>query len=176
MLFAGTMANVNAQSIKWMKKQSEFKRSSHIKDQEQFSIGGGQVNGGYNACAAYGKYVSKNLLFRTDLFYETVKLGLTTLHGYYLSPEINYTINKIGNQLFINVKGGVLVGREDMNNSIMVNKKLNKIVFGEKIGIKFEYYITPEVSLNIDLEQRFINNSMAGTMARNCYLSLSYNF
>lgn len=175
MLFVG-MASANAQSVKWMKKQNAFKRSAHIKGQEQFSIGGGYVTNGYNACAAYGKYFTKNLLFRTDFVYETVKIELTTLHGYYLSPEVNYTIKKIGNQFFINIKAGAILGSENMSNSIMVNKKLNKIVFGEKVGLKFEYYITPEVSMNIDFEQRFINNSQVGTMTRNCYVSLSYNF
>jgi len=176
MLFASTMVNVNAQSVKWMKKQNEFKRSVHIKGQEQFSLGVGLVSGGYNANIAYGKYLKKNMLFRTDFIYETVELDLTTLHGYYVSPEINYTILKLGNQFFINIKAGVIIGSENMTNSIMVNKKLSKIVFGEKIGLKFEFYITPEFSMNIDLEQRFINNSQAGTMTRNGYLSLSYNF
>lgn len=177
LLFAFASAGiVQGQSVKWMKKQNEFKRSVHIKGQEQFSLGGGLVSGGYNVDAAYGKYLTKNLLLRTDFVYETVKLDLTTLHGYYLSPEAAYLISRVSNRFFIDIKAGIIIGDESLSNAIMVDKKLNKIVYGEKIGIKFEYFITPELSLNLDLEQRFINNSQVGTVTRNGYLSISYNF
>jgi hypothetical protein len=175
-LFAVGLANVNAQSVKWMKKQNEFKRSAHIKDQEQFSLGGGIIKNGYNTEVAYGKYLRKDFLFRTDVSYETIKIESTKLNAYYVSPEINYCIEKLNSRFFINVKGGFITGLEYLNNKIMVNKKLSQFVFGEKIGIKLEYFLTPEFSLNLDLEQRFINNSQIGTMARNAYLSLSYNF
>jgi len=171
-----TINTVNGQSIKLIKKQINLQRFAHIKGQQQVSIGGGMIANGFNATGSYGKYITKNLLFRTDIYYENAIMGLTTLSAYYISPEINYTINKVSNHFFIDAKVGLISGSENMSNKIMVNKKLNNIVFGEKIGLKFEYFIVPEVSLNLDVEQRFINNSKAGTATRNAYFSISFNF
>ena len=91
-----------------IKQQKEFEKFAHIKDKEQFSLGCGIVKNGYNIDAAYGKYLSKVWLFSTDFFYENVKLGLTTLNAFYLSPEFNYTIDKVTNQFFIDMKAGAV--------------------------------------------------------------------
>jgi hypothetical protein len=175
-ILVGGLTTLDAQSIKFIKKQIEFQKRAHVKGQEQFSFGAGIIKNGWNVESAYGKYLQKDWLFRTDVSYETVKINLTTLNAFYLSPEMNYCIKKVNNRFFINAKGGVIAGLEYLNNEIMVNKKISQVVLGEKIGLKLEYFLTPELSMNVDLEQRFINNSQLGTITRNAYLSLSYNF
>ena len=124
----------------------------------------------------FGKYLRRDVLFRTDFLYENVNIKQTNLKLYYIAPEINYTLIKVSNQLFFNLKVGIILGRENMNNEIMVNKKLNQLIFGEKIGAKLEYFISSEVSLNIDIEQRIFNNSKIGVMSELAFVSLSYNF
>lgn len=175
-LLSNVSITVKAQSIKYMKQQIMFQRYAHVKGKEQFSLGCGLVKNGFNVDGAYSKYLTKEFLLRTDFFYEKVHLGLTTLNAYYLNPEINYTIDKITNQLFIDAKAGIILGMEDETNKVMVNLPINTFVFGEKIGMKVEYFITPEVSINLDAEQRFIDNSKIGILSRTAYISLSYNF
>lgn len=168
--------NINAQSISYVKKQLELQKLVHKKGNEQYSLGCGIVKNGWNIDAAYGKYITKDWLFRTDFIYETVNLGITTINAYYVSPEFNYCIDKVSNRIYINAKAGVILGDETAKNKIMVNKDLDQIVYGEKAGFKLEYFITTDISVNIDVEQRFINNSQIGTLTRNGYISLSYNF
>lgn len=167
---------INGQSIKYMKQQNELKKLVHKKGTEQYSLGYGLVNNGFNIDAAYGKYLTKTILFQTDLIYEYVKVNLTTFNAYYVSPECALVIDKLSNRCFIDAIAGVILGEETAHNQIMVNKDLSNIVFGEKIGLKFEYFISTDISINVNLEQRFINNSQERTMAHNAYLSLSYNF
>src|SRR5208282_973880 len=161
---------ISAQSISYMKKQLELQKLVHKKGKEQFSVGGGLVKNGWNVDVAYSKYLNKDWLFRTDLFYENVKLGLTTLNAYYGSMEFNYCIDKLSNRCFLNAKAGVILGTEDETNKIMVNLPINTIVYGEKFGFKGEYFITPVVSLNLDLEQRIIDNSKIGIYSRTAYV------
>jgi len=170
------MLIVNAQSVSYFKKQLELQKLVHKKGNEQYSLGYGIVKNGWNIDAAYGKYLSKDWLFRTDFIYETVNLGLTTVNAWYVSPEFNYCIDKVSNRIYINVKAGAVVGDETAVNKIMVNKNLSQIVFGEKAGLKLEYFISTDISFNIDVEQRFINNSRIGTLTGNAYVSISYNF
>jgi hypothetical protein len=170
------MLIVNAQSVSYFKKQLELQKLVHKKGNEQYSLGYGIVKNGWNIDAAYGKYLSKDWLFRTDFIYETVNLGLTTVNAWYVSPEFNYCIDKVSNTIYINVKAGAVVGDETAVNKIMVNKNLSQIVFGEKAGLKLEYFISTDISFNIDVEQRFINNSRIGTLTGNAYVSISYNF
>lgn len=174
--FLGGFSTVKGQSIKQIKRQINYRNLSHVKDKEQFGVGGGRVENGFNVNAFYAKYWKKDLLFRTDLNYETATYSLTKMNWFYISPELNYTIQKVSNQFYINAKAGLIVGSENLSNKIMVNEKLTKITYGEKIGVKFEFYVAPEVSLNLDLEQRFINNSNIGTLSRIALLSISYNF
>ncbi len=167
---------IKAQSISYMKKQLELQKLVHKKGNEQFSAGGGLVKNGWNLDVAYSKYLNKDWLFRTDFFYENVKLGLTTLNAYYGSMEYNYCIDKLSNRCFLDAKAGAIIGMEDETNKVMVNIPINTFVYGEKIGFKLEYYITPEVSINLDAEQRFIDNSKIGLLSRTAYVSISYNF
>ena len=168
--------NVKAQSISYIKKQIELQKLVHKSGIEQLSVGSGLVKNGWNACVAYSRYLNKDWLFRTDFIYENVKLGLTALNAYYLAPELNYCIDKLSNRCFLSVKAGVIIGMEDETNKVMVNLPVNTFVFGEKTGLKLEYFITTDISLNIDVEQRFIDNSKIGALSRAAYLSVSYNF
>lgn len=176
LLFGSVTTSVKAQSIKYIKQEVMFQRDAHVKGKEQFSFGAGLVKDGINFYGAYGKYLTKDFLFGTDFIYETRTLGITYVNAYYVSPEINYCIDKISNRCFLDAKAGVVLGDETAHNKIMVNKELSNFVFGEKIGLKLEYFITSDISMNIDAEQRFINNSQIGTARWNTYLSLSYNF
>lgn len=176
MIICMNFSNVQGQSIRYIKKQIELKRYAHIKDQQQFCFGAGIVKDGFNGNVGYGKYFTKNWLIRTDFIYENVKINETTLSGYYISPEANYCFDKVSNRLFLNAKVGLIIGDESLKNNIMVNHPINKLIYGEKIGLKVEYYISTDFSLNLDLEQRFLNNSIVGTISRNAYFSISYNF
>jgi hypothetical protein len=175
-LFSCELSYVKGQSIKQIKRQINYRNLAHVKDKEQFGVGGGYVQNGFNIDGFYAKYWRKDIIFRTDINYETASYSLTRMNWYYISPEINYTIQKVSNRLFINAKAGVILGKEYLSNSIMVNHKLNKLSIGEKIGFKIEYFLTPDVSLNIDLEQRFINNSNLGTLSNIALISISYNY
>jgi hypothetical protein len=164
------------QSLKKIKRQISFRSLAHVKGIEQYGAGGGVNNDGFDASLFYTKYLKKNLFVRGDLFYEKAALSnITTLQLFYVSPEVNYTIAKLSNRFFVNIKGGLIIGNERLSNGIMVNKKLSTVIFGEKIGVKFEFFIIPELSMNLDFEQRFINNSKAGVKSALAYVSLSYN-
>ena len=168
--------NIRGQSITYMKKQIQLQKLVHKKGNELFSVGGGLVKNGFNADVGYSKYLNKDWFYRTDLFYERVTLGLTTLNAYYGSLEYNYCIDKVNNRCFINAKAGGIIGMEDETNKVMVNLPINTFVFGEKFGFKIEYYLSPELALNLDLEQRIIDNSKIGVFSKAAYLSVSYNF
>lgn len=175
-LLLSVFSTVNGQSVKKIKRQISYRNLSHVKDKEQYGFGGGANYNGYNVSLFYAKYLKSDILVRGDLFYEHANLsGLTALNLFYLSPEINYTVAKPTNRFFVNIKGGIIIGNERLNNSIMVNKKLSSFVIGEKIGVKLEYFIVPEISINFDLEQRFFHKSKVGAQSALLAVSLSYN-
>src|SRR5208283_191194 len=149
---------VRGQNPDHLKRQLELQKLVHSKGDEQFSVGAGLVKDGWNLTAGYGRYFSRSLLIGTDVSYETVQLNLTTLHAYYLSPLAAWLIGRIRNRFFADLKGGFIAGEETLTNRVMVNKPLDQLVFGEKLGLKFEYFMNPVLSLNLDLEQRFMNN------------------
>jgi hypothetical protein len=175
-LFSCELSNVRGQTIKQIKRQITYRNLAHVKDKEQFGLGGGYVANGFNVDGFYAKYWKKDILFRIDINYETATYALTTMNWFYFSPELNYTIRKVTNRFFINAKAGLILGKENLSNKIMVNHNLNKFSYGEKIGFKMEYFLTPDISLNIDLEQRFINNSNIGTLSKIAIISISYNY
>ena len=167
---------INAQEMERTIKEEELQKLFHIKGKEQISFGAGLVKNGWNADATYGRYLSKTLLLSTDFVYEKLKISLTTVNSYYFSPELAYVILKISGRCFLNVKAGIIIGNETTHNQVLVNQNFENIVFGELAGIKFEYFLSPGFSVNIEPEQRFINNSNIGSLSWNAIVNLSYNF
>jgi hypothetical protein len=110
----------------------------------------------------YQKYLYNFLSLKGNFSFENVHYNLSTYNDYTVNPEILYTALSDKKNVFINLKGGILLGIESLN-SPMFNQKFNNVFFGESLGLNGEFYITSKIKIDLDFEQRFLQNSKIAT-------------
>ena len=147
----------------------------HVEGSKALGINGAYVKNGFNACSRITFYKSGNLACRTNLDYERVSFDLSKASIVFANPELMYTFYTLGDEVFFNVKGGILTGAEFINNSIL-DKKKSQFFVGENIGLCAEYFISNKIMLNLDLDQRFFQLSKVGKASFIIKLGINYNF
>jgi len=147
----------------------------HVDGTKAIGINGAYVKNGFNVSSRFSFYKNNNLAYRASLDYERVSFDLSKASIVFANPELMYTFYTLGDEVFFNVKGGILTGAEFINNSIL-DKKKSQFFVGENIGLCAEYFISNKIMLNLDLDQRFFQLSKVGKASFIIKLGINYNF
>jgi len=147
----------------------------HVEGTKAIGINGAYVKNGFNVSSRFTFYKSGNLAYRASLDYERVSFDLSKASIVFANPELMYTFYTLGDEVFFNVKGGILTGAEFINNSIL-DKKKSQFFVGENIGLCAEYFISNKIMLNLDLDQRFFQLSKVGKASFIIKFGINYNF
>ena len=147
----------------------------HVEGTKAIGINGAYVKNGFNVSSRFTFYKNNNLAYRASLDYERVSFDLSKASIVFANPELMYTFYTLGDEVFFNVKGGILTGAEFINNSIL-DKKKSQFFVGENIGLCAEYFISNKIMLNLDLDQRFFQLSKVGKASFIIKLGINYNF
>jgi len=147
----------------------------HVEGTKAIGINGAYVKNGFNVSSRFTFYKNNNLAYRASLDYERVSFDLSKASIVFANPELMYTFYTLGDEVFFNVKGGILTGAEFINNSIL-DKKKSQFFIGENIGLCAEYFISNKIMLNLDLDQRFFQLSKVGKASFIIKLGINYNF
>lgn len=146
----------------------------HVKGNTAFGVTAGIVKEGFNIGAQYSIYLKSNKIIKGNLLYESGNIGKTQFNLLYLNPEYLYTAARLNKSIYINLKGGLIVGYENLQNDIF--NEATSIFFGENIGINAELFLTNRLSLNFDIEQRIFHKSNLGTFSPNIRMGINLIF
>jgi len=147
----------------------------HVEGSKALGINYAYVKNGFNVSSRITFYKSGNLAFRESIDFERVSFDLSKASIVYTNPELMYTFYTLGDSFFFNVKGGLLIGAEFINNSVLDQKK-SQFFLGENIGLCTEYFISNKIMLNLDFDQRFFQLSKVGKASFIIQLGINYNF
>jgi hypothetical protein len=159
----------------FVKAQGNVPSLKHVQGISSIGINGGYVSNGFNGGLGYTYYAKSKLLLRCKAVFESTKINKTGLTFIYLNPELMYSIIKLSNSVYFNIKAGPLVGYEMLSNS-GISKKLNSVVYGGEVGLNAEFLLSSKIGLNLDYDQRLIGNSNSGSQSFCVTLGLAYFF
>ena len=145
----------------------------HVAGSQSVGLGIGVTKEGKQISGNYGYLLKNDIGVGGRLAYEKLDFDLSDAGQIYFNPSGWYMLKKIKEMVFLNVKGGVLVGYEFTSNDIL-DKKENGIYFGQSFGLNAEFYVHNKITIDLNLEQRIFQKSMFGS---NSYLiSLIVNY
>ena len=147
----------------------------HVEGSKAIGIDGGYVKNGFNLSSKITMYKNNNFAYRGSIDYERVDFAISKASIIYVNPELIYNFYTLGENFFLNAKGGILSGVEFLSNSVL-DKKESQFFVGENIGLCVEYYLSNKIMLNLDLDQRFFQLSKVGKASFIIRFGINYNF
>ncbi len=145
----------------------------HVSGIKSIGLGYGHIKNGYQLNASFGHRFNSNFEFKTTLAYESIEFEISPASFFYLHPEALYVVKKVTEYLYINVKGGLIIGFENTSNPILERTK-SGLSIGQNIGISNELYLTNKHTVKLELEQRFFQKSVYGNTSYLIAISLNY--
>ncbi len=145
----------------------------HVSGIKSIGLGYGHIKNGYQLNASFGHRFNPNFEFKTTLAYESIEFEISPASFFYLHPEALYVVKKVTEYLYINVKGGLIIGFENTSNSILERTK-SGLNIGQNIGISNELYLTNKHTVKLEMEQRFFQKSLYGNNSYLIAISLNY--
>lgn len=145
----------------------------HVGGIKSIGLGYGYQENGYQISASYGHRLSTKIEVKGNLFYEEIDFKLSDASLFGFNPKAVYTVKKIKEFYYIGVKAGVILGVENTNNEILDEKK-SGFCFGENVGVTNEFYITNNLTTNLDFEQRFFQKSLFGDSSYLITITLNF--
>lgn len=145
----------------------------HVAGNQSIGLGIGITKDAKQISGNFGYLLQDNLGVGGRLAYEMIDLGISNSGQVYLNPSGWYMLTTINEVVFFNVKGGLIIGYEYSSYNDFDIKE-SGVFFGENLGLKTEFYINNKLSLDLDLEQRFFQNSIFGSQSYLISLTLNY--
>jgi|ERR1035437_2042060 hypothetical protein len=125
----------------------------HTKGIDGVGIAGIYTWYGVGGSLNYTRYLNTKLYIGSSLELTSENIVLSKVITGQLLPEAGYTILKIGNNYFLDLKVNLMLGYEKITNPIFTRK--NRFIVGESIGFKNEYFLSSKIKLDLDVCQRF---------------------
>jgi hypothetical protein len=140
----------------------------HIEGIKAIDFTGGIGKNCFNAEIGYVHFVSDIFFFRVTGNFEKTSFPTITLSDYALKPSVDYTLFKLGENVFINTEVGAFAGVESnteykpLDNITYDYPVANKFIYGGFLGANLEIYINANVSLFGTFQQHYIVGSDYG--------------
>lgn len=104
-------------------------------------------------------YLNSEMGLKAASYLQKVRFNITNFNGYYLQPDFFYSILNNHRSLYLNIKAGMLMGMEFWKNEMLEDEQTN-FYYGETIGISLEWFISPNLKMELVAEQQFWHQSM----------------
>ncbi len=147
----------------------------HVDGSKTVGLSFGYVKNGFNISSQLSLYQKNSLAYRASIDYERIKVNLTNANIFSANPTLMYTFYSSGEKLFLNAKGGVILGTEFLSNKIL-NRKTSQFFVGENLGFSLEYFINEKFMINLDFDQRFLQLSRIGSTSFISKIGININF
>ncbi len=133
----------------------------HIEGFRGFDITTGVNQYGKQFSLGYSQFESEKFIARIVLNYEYGKINLTSYNTNYIFIELNHTVFKIKDRVFLNLGYGALAGEENSSNEVL-NNKTDNFSYGLLLDANSEIYVLNKLALLIEFKEIWDNGSSFG--------------
>lgn len=145
----------------------------YVKDMNQVKTGVTSSLQGIGGYFEYNYFLNRGLALGGNLDYEQSRIGTTDYEEFRFTGELKYNL-KMWENAFINGYLG-LAGEVMSLQSRVEDKSKNEVLFGNNVGVEFEYYVFKNIGITLRAGQR-IFYIKSQTSYLNTRLGVSYSF
>ena len=152
----------------------------HLKGIKAVDILGGVTAKGYYGEAAFNSYLSNKFYYNLPIRAEFATIQGIKFNSYSFNPNINYTLLKPTEWLFINLKGGGSVYLDMRQSSgsadsLLINTSASTINYGFFGGVEIETYLSDRVVFLLNFRQNYNFKSYPGNAVWYAGAGLRFN-
>jgi hypothetical protein len=143
----------------------------HVKGIKALDFDGGMgADNSWNVEIALTKFLSGSCFFKTGFNFEKTPFPSVTLTDYCLRPSVNYTIFKLGTNIYFNGEAGLFTGFENntafnpSDDVTYVYPAASHFIYGYFAGGNLEIYMNGNAALISSIEQLYLIGSAFGDL------------